>query len=405
MSRMISPTLGQCVCMLFCLVILVKAEDSGVNITIVDNAVATGAVYVCFTLLPHEYTAVCPDGSPPAYHFDKGAGDGANSWLVHLEGGAWCESTQSCVGRMKQALGSSIIMEKMYNFSGILDGRKELNPEFHDWNRIFVRYCDGSSFTGDVEEVDPATNLHFRGARIFQAVMQELLGKGMNNASNALLTGCSAGGLASILHCDNFRELMPATARVKCASDAGFFLHAKDYAGGNRSEDLFYKVVQLHRSAANLPPSCTSKMEPTLCFYPQYVVPQIQTPLFILNSAFDTYQIQHILTPRPADDPGLSFQRCSLNYEKCSPRQTIALKGFGLEFIITLARLGTCSSRGLFINSCFAHCQSTDGKKWYGDVAEKLGNKAMAKALGDWYHDRSGFQQIDFKHDLPQSCT
>ncbi|KAK3003613.1 hypothetical protein RJ639_019735 [Escallonia herrerae] len=233
MSRMISPTLGQCLCKLFCLVLLVKAEDSSVNITIVENAVATGAV--------------CLDGTPPAYHFDKGAGDGANSWLVHLE---------------------------------------------------------------------------------------------------ALLTGCSAGGLASILHCDNFRDLMPATARVKCASDAGF-IHA-------------YSIFLL---------------------------------------------IQHILTPRPADDPGLSFQTCSFNYEKRSPRQAIPWKDFRLEFIITLARLGTCSSRGLFINSCFAHCQSTDGKKWFGDFAEKLGNKAMAKALGDWYHDRSGFRQIDFKHDLPQSCN
>ncbi|KAK2994828.1 hypothetical protein RJ640_018810 [Escallonia rubra] len=179
----------------------------------------------------------------------------------------------------------------------------------------------------------------------------------------ALLTGCSAGGLASILHCDNFRDLMPATARVKCASDAGFFLHAHSLS--------LYPVAITFFSLCLL----------AECFYAQYVVPQIQTPLFILNPAYDTYQIQHILTPRPADDPGLSFQRCSLNYEKCSPRQTIALKDFRLEFIITLARLGTCSSRGLFINSCFAHCQSTDGKKWYGDFAEKLGNKRSAANL------------------------
>jgi hypothetical protein len=39
----------------------------------------------------------------------------------------------------------------------------------------------------------------------------------------ALLSGCSAGGLAAILHCDKFSDLLPASAKVKCFSDAGYF--------------------------------------------------------------------------------------------------------------------------------------------------------------------------------------
>lgn len=42
----------------------------------------------------------------------------------------------------------------------------------------------------------------------------------------ALLSGCSAGGLASILHCDEFKDLFPSTTKVKCLSDAGLFLDA-----------------------------------------------------------------------------------------------------------------------------------------------------------------------------------
>jgi len=45
----------------------------------------------------------------------------------------------------------------------------------------------------------------------------------MDKAEKALLSGCSAGGLATYLHCDNFRELLPSTATVKCHADAGFF--------------------------------------------------------------------------------------------------------------------------------------------------------------------------------------
>lgn len=40
----------------------------------------------------------------------------------------------------------------------------------------------------------------------------------------ALLSGCSAGGLATLIHCDDFQEMLPKEVNVKCLSDAGFFL-------------------------------------------------------------------------------------------------------------------------------------------------------------------------------------
>lgn len=42
----------------------------------------------------------------------------------------------------------------------------------------------------------------------------------------ALLSGCSAGGLASILKCDEFRGLFSSRTKVKCLSDGGLFLDA-----------------------------------------------------------------------------------------------------------------------------------------------------------------------------------
>jgi len=84
-------------------------------------------------------------------------------------------------------------MNKDFGFSGILGGKQSTNPgsqfflfliflfnklmisflmllmqwdwigfgdfaDFYNWNRIKVRYCDGSSFTGDIEAVDPVIN-------------------------------------------------------------------------------------------------------------------------------------------------------------------------------------------------------------------------------------------------------
>jgi hypothetical protein len=48
----------------------------------------------------------------------------------------------------------------------------------------------------------------------------------LSNALQAVLTGCSAGGLATFLHCDNFRAKFPQEVSVKCLADGGFFLDA-----------------------------------------------------------------------------------------------------------------------------------------------------------------------------------
>ncbi|RRT74626.1 hypothetical protein B296_00025396 [Ensete ventricosum] len=104
----------------------------------------------------------------------------------------------------------------------LLEGAVDKGADFYNWNKVKIRYCDGSSFTGDVDEVDPATKLYFRGAKIWLAVIEDLLAKGMNKAENV-----GSGGLASILHCDKFHDLQPAGATVKCFSDAGYFINAK----------------------------------------------------------------------------------------------------------------------------------------------------------------------------------
>jgi hypothetical protein len=83
---------------------------------------------------------------------------------------------QSC-----SALGSSLYMGKTIPFTGVLSVQSE-NPDFYNWNRVMVRYCDGSSSLG-----------------------------------------CSAGGLATFIHCDQFSDLLPNRAKIKCMPDAVFF--------------------------------------------------------------------------------------------------------------------------------------------------------------------------------------
>uniref|UniRef100_A0A2C9VUA8 Pectin acetylesterase n=1 Tax=Manihot esculenta TaxID=3983 RepID=A0A2C9VUA8_MANES len=169
--------------------------------------------------------AVCLDGTLPGYHLHPGSGSGQNSWLIQLELCGWCDTIRNWVYRKTTRRGSSKFMENQIRFSGILSNKAEENPDFFNWNRVKLRYCDGSSFSGD--SYNEAAQLYFRGQRIWSAAMEKLMAEGMQYATQALLSGCSAGGLASILHCDEFRDLFPQSTKVKCLSDAGFFLDIK----------------------------------------------------------------------------------------------------------------------------------------------------------------------------------
>ncbi|XLR50253.1 hypothetical protein S83_000925 [Arachis hypogaea] len=409
-----------------CVLLLVKSEGSGfVPITYLEDAESKGAVW---EIQVKHVCAVCLDGSPPAYHFDKGSGEGVNSWIVFLEGGGWCNDVSTCLQRKDTRLGSSKQMDTQSGFYGILNNQQVYNPgwyiqsytthihihivlcyvmhlfpDFYNWNRIKIRYCDGSSFTGDVEEVDPINNLHFRGARIFEAVIKHLLAKGMENAENAILSGCSAGGLAAILNCDRFKSFLPNGARVKCVPDAGYFIHVPDVSGTKHIENFYKGVVETHGSAKYLSKSCTSKYGAGLCFFPQYVAQDIATPIFVVNAAYDSWQIRNILVPGMADPHG-SWKNCKENLSNCTPDELDAVQGFREDFIKALSGVQNSPSKGMFIDSCYIHCQTGMQELWFNPDAPQLANTTIAKAVGDWFYERKPFQHIDCAFPCNPTC-
>jgi len=362
-----------------------------VSITVLNNTVATGAV--------------CLDGSPPAYHLHRGFGSRANSWVVYMEGGGWCSDIPSCSERANSSLGSSLYMEKTMTFAGVLSDNQSENPDFYNWNRVMVRYCDGSSFTGDVEEVDPGSNIHLRGQRIWQAVMEDLLAQGMNMANQALLTGCSAGGLATFIHCDDFRDLFPNSAKVKCMPDAGFFMDSANVAGLHQFRSFYDQIVTFHGSLKHLPAACSSIMDPaSLCFFPQYLLEFITTPLFVVNSAYDPLQIGNILVPGTAD-PNNNWQNCKTNISTCAPWQLQIMEGFMNDMIDALTPVSNTTTGGLFINSCYAHCQTIVQFLWHSPESPKLNSKTIAGAAGDWFFDRNVVKYIDCPYPCDSTCN
>lgn len=383
-------------------------EDFNVSEMVSTSAITTDSdapspIMVPLTLIhgADAKGAVCLDGTLPGYHLHPGYGSGANSWLIQLEGGGWCNTVRSCVYRKTTRRGSSNYMEKKLPFTGILSSRAEENPDFFNWNRVKLRYCDGASFAGEGE--NKASKLIFRGQRIWLAGIEELMSKGMRQANQALLSGCSAGGLASILHCDGFREMFPKTTKVKCLSDAGFFLDVTDVSGGHTLRNMFQGVVSIQNVGKNLPQSCTNHMDPTSCFFPQHLVANIKTPLFLLNAAYDAWQLQASLAP-PSADPHGSWHECKMNHEKCTASQIQFLQDFRNQMVSSVKSFSMSKENGLFINSCFAHCQTERQDTWFSDDSPLIKGKGIAQSVGDWYFDRVREDAIDCPYPCDTTC-
>ncbi|KAI3872980.1 hypothetical protein MKW92_039724 [Papaver armeniacum] len=367
--------------------------DDLVNITLVENATALGAV--------------CLDGSPPGYHLDRGYGSGANNWLLVFEGGGWCHTIKECSKRAKEKRGSSTQMEKWKHFYGIMSKNASLNPDFYNWNRVKIRYCDGGSFSGDSMYQNETEKLYFRGQRIWKAIIDDLLPKGLNVAEKALLSGCSAGGLATFLHCDNFTSSLPKNATVKCMSDAGVFLDIKDIKSTYTARKYFENVVALQGAEKFLNKNCTGSLHdyPYQCFFPQYALPYVKTPYFILNSAYDTYQFNHHLVP-PSADPSEHWKQCKNNTALCNSDQMNILQGFRSEMInVTSEFYEFSETGGIFINSCFAHiCQAETKRTWFGPDSPRIHNKTIAESVGDWYFERTVTKLVDDPYPCGSSC-
>ena len=79
---------------------------------------------------------------------------------------------------------------------------------------MILWYCDGASFSGDVTEpiTVHGTKIYFRGKRILDFMLDSLKkDHGFDRATTVLLSGGSAGGLASFLHADYVKSQLPLT--------------------------------------------------------------------------------------------------------------------------------------------------------------------------------------------------
>ena len=128
-------------------------------------------------------------------------------------------------------------------------------------NAVFLRYCDGGSFSGSnaTSTVVSNTTLWFRGKHVLKAMMSDLVGnRGLAAGTDVVVSGCSAGGLATFLHIDHWAAGLSTEApkaKVRGMPDSGFFLDRE--AGAKYHSNMIW-VFDWMNSTSGVNDACIS---------------------------------------------------------------------------------------------------------------------------------------------------
>lgn len=341
--------------------------------------------------LPTKYLAagaVALDGSPFAYYVSPGAEP--TKYVLFQKGGGWCYSDVECAARALTELGSSnssflppvITFETFSETSHfmLLFSNASISPLTHNWTKIYLPYLDGSSQTSDLDSpvrVGSQT-IYYRGARIHRATVETLLAnEGLSSATDVVLSGGSAGGLATYLHADSWRSAILATspaAKVVAVPDSGFFLSYNSTSGEKKAPygAAMRWVFNRMNGTGGVPPAClaANPEDPPSCIFAEVVSQTLMTPTFAQQSTYDSFQVGSIL-----DVP---------------PSNTTAINAYGklLAERVQADLIATSSSHGVFLDSCYHHVA-----EWNQITIE---GQTISQALAEFYANvgKPGAKQV-----------
>ncbi len=340
--------------------------------------------------------AQCLDGSAPGYYVERGA---ARGMLIHLQGGGWCTSIDDCTERATTPLGSSTSYENDRDAilagwdggaHGLFSNSSTVNPFFHNYTKVYVRYCDGGSFSGDTVTESPNGTLYFRGKRILDAVLDALIDhEGLMTTDLLIANGCSAGGLAIWQHVDYMSSFLRGrlgdSFHILGVPECGLFMDLPTANGSAWFTPMLQRVAIMQNATApagNLNAACLASYpaaEAWRCFLAQYTLPHVHTPCFAVNSVYDAWQTANILQVNPncdTDDP-----------TKCSKSEAAAIEGLRVAMVSNLTAAPSCIS--FFLYTCATHCGQLEHTSWTDlsdDDEQSLGERIAHWALNGEAH-------------------
>jgi len=324
------------------------------------------------------HNARCLDGSPGGFFIAPpiaAAPDGKDRWLVFHQGGGWCGSPANCLSRSNTSLGSSKFWPPTYHdrYEG---SALWAHPPFDGFTVVYAMYCDGGSWAGNSTGVVGNVTLHYRGRNLLDAMLDRLLGMGLAAASQLLYAGCSAGALTTYLHTDFVRSKVPRTVAMLGLADAMFALEHRAFDGSTPYPAVMQWVFRGMGCAASVNAECLAHYgdaDGWRCMMGSLAARFVRTPLFILNSKYDTWQEKAIL--------GLDCVPPSC----ANSTQEAFWVAYGKQMVQTLDALP--ARHAAFLMNCPAHCQTGTGGDW---GKRRVGNTTNTEAVAAWWHATIG---------------
>lgn len=374
-----------------------------------------------YWLDPAKSDARCMDGSRFGYYFRPATDEiHARKWVIELQGGGWCFDEGDCYGRTLSSY-SNGVLGSSENWTSTMGG---YFLESQDWNRVFLRYCSGESFTGYRAEgwdasgwrvpghpglvVPNGTKLWFRGAaNVADTILALQQDHGMAAVEELIVAGSSAGGLSTILNVDRIGSLVGAR-RVVGLADAGFFKYEANhtpphYSGSANYSENMRRLFGMVNASGVLSAACQAAQAPGAatavptpggaerptpgpwnCMTAATAVEYVESPLFILQSAFDHFQLGSMLaldcmTSMPYNPPW--------NNATCRDDEVTAIAGYGADLSAELARVIAAPSerRAVFLSACIVHGQ-LGRDSWTGTAISGITPQQAWRA---WYGGES----------------
>lgn len=308
--------------------------------------------------LPSNTYASCLDGSPYVFQLTPG---NSKKWTIHFSnGGGACSDAAACEKLTKTPYGSSRMKadKQRCMCKNYIDGHAD-----QDCTCVNLPYCDGSQFLGNtVQTTSKGTKLYSRGHTNLRASLDVLLDKyGLDKASDLMVTGESSGGLSTILNLDTVASYyrMPSGLKIHGLPVAGFTIDVgtcchkgKCCYSPNPEQCCFRNALSeaftFHNMSGNINPDCLRhhRDDPSACLMAVHAAPFVKTPMFIMNSKHDAWQLVNL--------EGLEYRGIYKKQEaiKLSWKR---VRKHGQEFERQLKESLKNTNHSAYITSCVCH--------------------------------------------------
>jgi len=185
----------------------------------------------------------------------------------------------------------------------------------------------------------------------------------LGSGTEFVVGGCSAGGVAVHIQLDWWTDNLPKPSIVRGLPDSGFVLDYNTNVGQQFSTIMKWAFKQMKFMSD---PDCIAAHTPTgdteMCMFTEHAAPYVTTPMFTLQSQYDSWQLQNIL--------GTNNQALVNQFGQ------VLVARFKAAVLVHQPK------SGCFLDSCVHHCGA------WGSIV--IDGKVSGQALKDWYDGQTG---------------